>query len=716
MHSSFSHQRIEKVVSNRRTKFFATFIIFYTVLVWSKADILWHLQMKPLEWIQLGLFAVLIFPLCIGFLTSLFGFILEIRGGDCFTITRLGNLPQVLNPEYLQSKTAIIMPVFNEDASMVFERIRVIYLSLERKGFLKNFDFFVLSDSNDPKCWLTEEIAWMELCRQLQAFGKIFYRKRRLPINKKSGNVADFCRRWGKRYDFMITLDADSLLEADAIVKLTVLMEKNPQVGIIQTAPTLVRGQSLFSRISQFVVSFYGRIFCSGLNYWQMANGMYWGHNAILRLAPFINHCHLPNLPGSVPFGGRILSHDFVEAALMQRAGYQVWLAYDIPGSYEEGPPTWIDFIKRDRRWCAGNLQHFWLLLSRELNSINRLHLLLGVLSYLTSPLWLCYIVVSFLQYLENLRGGNVATQSLIYRTFGQIGQELAPVVLFVVVISLLIIPRFLAWLANGLRFGWRIFGGSVRSLISVFLELLLSSLAAPVHMVMNSKFVVFTALGKSVSWLSQKRHCGQGSTWREAWDFHRSQFFLGFLILMMLYYHSGEFLPILVPMVLGLLLSVPLSVFSSRREVGDLFRKLGLFLTPEETRPSNLLLQFEKNVHMLESRKSNHDGSDNLDQITNAFIDPYLNAVHVVLLRRRGQRPQKINEHIQQLCQKLIVNGVESLQGRELTAVLQDAQAMEWLHHKIWSCPADQLHPSLRKALQKYNLLDPQPQSPLCR
>ena len=462
---------------------------------------------------------------------SMAGFLLEARGGDNRTITRLSGLNNTPDPGQLRSRTAIIMPVFNEDAGMIFERVRIMYRSLENLGHLQNFDFFVLSDSNNPQSWITEEAAWMELCRQLNAFGKIFYRKRRLAINKKSGNVADFCRRRGKRYDFMITLDADSLMEGDAMAKLALLMEKNPRVGIIQTAPTLVRGSSLFARISQFVVSFYGRIFCAGLNYWQQGYGMYWGHNAILRLAPFMENCDLPSLPGSVPFGGHILSHDFVEAALMQRAGYQVWLAYDIGGSYEGGPPTWIDFIKRDRRWCAGNLQHFWLLFSRDLNTVNRLQLFLGVLSYVTSPLWLCYITISILQHFENLRGGDITKQSLISRTLGGELQQSAGLVLFMLVVVMLTAPRFLAWMLAGIKGMCKKYGGTIRSLLSVWMELLLSSLAAPAHMIMNSKFVIFTALGQRVTWGAQNRLCGDGTSWREARRFHFGQVALAALL-----------------------------------------------------------------------------------------------------------------------------------------------------------------------------------------
>ena len=137
----------------------------------------------------------------------------------------------------------------------------------------------------------------------------------------------------------MVVLDADSVMTGRALVQMVALMEKNPGTGIVQTAPRIVNGETLYARLQSFGNRVYSPLFLAGLNYWQQHEGNYWGHNAIIRVQPFMEHCSLPDLPGSEPFGGRILSHDFVEAALMRRAGWAVWLAHDIEGSYEEGPP-----------------------------------------------------------------------------------------------------------------------------------------------------------------------------------------------------------------------------------------------------------------------------------------------------------------------------------------------------------------------------------------
>ncbi|MFZ4593091.1 MAG: glucans biosynthesis glucosyltransferase MdoH, partial [Verrucomicrobiaceae bacterium] len=257
----------------------------------------------------------------------------------------------------LTASTAIIIPVYNEDVTRVWEGLRVTYESLAKTAQLEHFDFYVLSDSDQTNKWIEEQTAWLELCRQLGAFGRIFYRKRRKPINRKSGNVSDFCRRWGKRYRYMIVFDADSLMSGALMVAMTRIMEKNPGIGILQTFPKQVASETLLGRLMQFAQSLYGPAFMAGINYWQGGEANFWGHNAIIRLEPFIKECALPPLPKTVPFGGHILSHDFVEAALMRKAGYSVRLLNTIRGSYEEGPPTLIDTLKRDRRWCQGNMQ-----------------------------------------------------------------------------------------------------------------------------------------------------------------------------------------------------------------------------------------------------------------------------------------------------------------------------------------------------------------------
>ena len=228
--------------------------------------------------------------------------------------------------------------------------------------------------------------------RDLDALGRIYYRRRVNNEGKKSGNVRDFLNTWGRRYRYFIVFDADSVMRGETIVDLVKLMEAHPNVGLIQTVPALVNAESLFGRIQQFANRLYAPVFIAGLNYWAQSFGNYWGHNAIIRTEPFMQFCDLPQLPGRKPFGGQILSHDFVEAALLLRENWQVWFAYDLEGSYEETPQDIIENAQRDRRWCQGNLQHGMVLFARGLRGVSRIHLLLGIFGYLASPLWLLFL------------------------------------------------------------------------------------------------------------------------------------------------------------------------------------------------------------------------------------------------------------------------------------------------------------------------------------
>src|SRR5277367_5091184 len=385
-------------LSRRRFFFFSSIFVLTSMATWFVADLYWsdgHLD--GLEIALLVLFVPLFAHIAVGFCTALAGFYVINRGGDPSRKSAGGPFER---PPKLAS-TAVVMPVFNEDVSRVFEGLRVVVKSVQDAGGADSFDFFILSDSNQPNQWIREEVAWAELCKQVGGFGKIFYRKRRQAINKKAGNVADFLRRWGRNYRYMVVLDADSIMTGEALVRLVSMMEANPSAGIIQTAPRIVRGETLYARLQAFANRLYSPLFLAGLNYWQQNEGNYWGHNAVIRVQPFMEHCSLPELPGSEPFGGRILSHDFVEAALMRKAGWAVWLAHDIEGSYEEGPPTLIEGAKRDRRWCQGNLQHAWLLTARGFRPANRFHLLMGVMAYVSSPLWLLFLVLGTVEMVD---------------------------------------------------------------------------------------------------------------------------------------------------------------------------------------------------------------------------------------------------------------------------------------------------------------------------
>jgi len=616
--------------------------------------------------------------------------------------------------------TAIVMPVFNEDVSRVFEGLRVIFRSVQETKKLEHFDFFILSDSNRPNQWIQEEVAWVELCKQVGGFGKIFYRKRRHQINKKSGNVADFLRRWGKNYRYMVVLDADSIMTGRALVRLTALMEQNPQVGIIQTAPRIVHGESLYARLQSFANRLYSPLFLAGLNYWQQHEGNYWGHNAIIRIQPFIDHCALPDLPGSEPFGGRILSHDFVEAALMRRAGWSVWLAGEIEGSFEEGPPSLIESAKRDRRWCQGNMQHAWLLTARGFRPANRFHLFMGVMAYASSPLWLLFLALSTIHVFDLVAQSPVVGVLRAHDTtsiFGFMIEVPVALTLFIFTLLLLFLPKLVSvvlTLGNPEAVGR--FGGRLRLVLSAVLETAASVLLAPVNMMFNAKFVLFTLLGQGVGWVTQQRGADDdGSDWREAIITHGGQTVFGVIWGLSSYIISPPFFWWLSPVLAGLVFSMPISIFLSKASFGRRARELGVFLTPEETHPPYELKRLQQNLaecyrHLppFEPLRANYG-------LMQAVLDPYVNAMHVALLRQR--RPSdEAREWFGLLRRRLLAEGPGKFTSKETMALLLDAESMIWLHRELWSSPPDAIAEWWRLAVRQYNVLTSVPTTALYR
>lgn len=517
---------------------------------------------------------------------------------------------------FIKAKTAVLMPIYNEEPAQVMARLLAIGEDLQQAGAGGRFDIFVLSDTTNPKIWVKEEKIWLEAKRILESgsFGAesrsdteaagrsggtaggaglhIYYRRRAQNTARKSGNIEDFCNRWGAEYDFMLVLDADSLMTAETIVKMARLMEANPHAGIIQASPQMVNSTSMFARMQQFAGKVAGPVVGAGLAYWQAGNSNYWGHNAIIRTRAFIDCCGLPKLKGKGPFGGFILSHDFVEAALIARGGWSAWLLPELKGSYEECPPSMIDFAARDRRWCQGNLQHIKVLISRGLHPVSRVHFLTGIMSYLSSPLWLLFLLaglsmVLFREFIPPQYFGQ--TYSLfpnwpVFDKYGTIG-------LFVLSMAMLLVPKFLglaAYLKGNAGKNGRTDSvcGYVRSAWnagkSLGLEIVVSTLMAPVMMLFQSKFVFDILRGKSVGWNAQNRG-DEGTSWQTAWQIHKWHTVLGAVTALVVWKYAHVLFWWLLPITLGLVLAVPLSVISSRVSAGRWLRERGWFVIPEE-------------------------------------------------------------------------------------------------------------------------------------
>src|ERR1700736_4243774 len=517
--------------------------------LWLMIDIVGARGWTPLEVLEVGLFGILFANLAFGFTQAFIGFLVLAEGHEPLKITN------TLDPTTPLASTAIAMPIFNEDARIVFSNIRTLYDSLQQRGELEAFEFYLLSDSIDPGKVVEEELAWADICRQTNGFGKIHYRRRRLPVNRKSGNIADFCRRWGHRHRYMIVLDADSIMTGGAVSSLVRLMETNPRAGIIQTMPKLAKAQTLFGRIQQFASRLYSPVFAAGLNFWQQGAGNYWGHNAIIRVSPFLTSCGLPELPGRAPLGGRVLSHDFVEAALMRDAGWEVWFAYDLDGSYEGLPPNLTEYVKRDRRWCQGNLQHMWFLLAQNIRPISRIHLVQGILAYSSAPLLVLFLLLGAFQAgIDHLREKT--------GTF----PAASAAVLFLMTLTLLFGPKVLSLLHLFTRpKELAAFGGTIRVLLGVILETLFSIFTAPVLIWFHTRFVLRNIAGKTVTWHTQTRHGGAEPRWLDIVGEYWPLPLVGAGLGAVAWWIAPSYLAWVSPILLGLLLAIPIAQLSGR-------------------------------------------------------------------------------------------------------------------------------------------------------
>ncbi|MBS1184335.1 MAG: opgH, partial [Proteobacteria bacterium] len=342
-------------------------------------------DLTPVERVVLVLFTVTFAWIALSSVASVFGFLK--------LVSRRFARPVAWSDEPLRKRTAMLMPTYNEDPARIFAAIEAMARDVEALGQSHAFDWFVLADTTDPEVVLQEEAALLAARERIGGFTRVYYRRRRNNTAKKAGNVGDFCKRWASAYDHLLVLDADSLMEGRTIVELARRMEADPDAGLIQTIPALVNGTTVMARLQQFAGRVYGPVVGTGLSWWVQKEGNFWGHNAIIRTEAFLNSAGLPELSGKPPFGGHIMSHDFVEAALIRRAGWNIIIADDLSGSYEESPPSLVDLAIRDRRWCQGNLQHLKVIGGRGLHWVSRSHILTGIMSYLASPLWLLLIL-----------------------------------------------------------------------------------------------------------------------------------------------------------------------------------------------------------------------------------------------------------------------------------------------------------------------------------
>lgn len=567
------------------------------------------------------------------------------------------------------SRCAVLVPIYNEDAGDVFARVEAMAQDLHHSGAGGSFDFYVLSDSTDAERWLDEELAWADLVRRLgqdqiettKSMPKVFYRRRPINEGRKAGNIADFCSNWAGHHRFMVVLDADSLMAAATMIEMVRRMNRDDRLGILQVAPRPVGRKSLLARIQQFSAYAYGPIFVRGFDCWAGNQGNYWGHNAIIRIDAFRRHADLPILPGEAPLGGEILSHDFVEAALLVRSGWKVRLACDLQGSYEECPTNLRDYAVRDQRWCQGNLQHARLVISDGFRLPSRLHFLSGLMSYLSSPLWIMFLMLGLWMWATSSTSGSLAA------SIGRLG-------LFIVVMVMLLLPKCL-----GIRYQRSAIAPALPVRRSAMLETVLTILMAPLVAVLHTRFVIATLRGKRVAWNTQDRG-DRSPMWRDCCDEFGLYSMVGviasILVVTLLPGQTVWFAPWLAS-----LIAAPLLAYVLGSEfIGRLFSRNRLLQIPEDIDPPGIINRYR-------AAKKSFARTAPRDSRLRVIEDPEPFLLHCRLLSACGAVKTADKQTSLKAIDALSTNprsSLDELQPSEWVSIFSDPQLLRRLHLKF--------------------------------
>ncbi len=510
----------------------------------------------------------------IGFWNSAVGFVILrlVRDPVAFTNPALRRTPP---DSPITTRTAICLAVRHEDVDAVFARLAAMIDSILATPWAESFEFHVLSDSARSEIAAAEEATFAALKSRYPRDGLLHYRRRVINTGFKAGNLLEFAGRCQDRYDHMIALDADSVMSAASMLRLVRAMQANPTLGILQTLVVGKPSDSAFTRIFQFGMRHSMRTQTVGSAWWQGPAGPYWGHNAIIRVKPLVAHCALPVLKGRGPLGGQVMSHDQVEAALMRGAGYDVRVIADEFESWEENPPSLPDFIKRDLRWCQGNLQYLQLLGMPGLKPMGRFQLVNAIMMYLGAPTGFLMLVAG----LALIGGGPLRSDFPTALAFG----------LYFIMLGLGFAPRFLGMIDVLLRGEAGRYGGAVRLLAGGFFDMLFSLFLGPVMMVAQALFVFGLIFGRRVLWEAQnrdKRSVPFAEALRGLWP----QLLFGLTIAGLLAEFAAGATVWALPTIVPCLLAAPLTSLTAGRRLGHFFVRHRICAIPEEYAPSPLL------------------------------------------------------------------------------------------------------------------------------
>jgi membrane glycosyltransferase len=581
-----------ETTANVRDRFTAARAILLLVAVGSTAafvlvlyQVLSVVRLTALQGVFLVLCTLCFAWIALGTTSSLLGFFATLR-------SRVRtSLQEDLEGAPYARQTALLFPVYNEDTARVAATIEAIATELLVLGEGSRFDFFVLSDSRTSEAKARELRAVRLLRRALPKDVRIYYRARTANVGKKAGNIADWVERFGAAYDYFIILDADSVMSGGLMVKLAALMKSNPRTALIQTVPRLIGAKTIFARLQQYAVGFYGPVIGAGFAAWHQESGNYWGHNAIIRTQAFAQAAGLPTLPGAPPLGGHVQSHDFVEAAFLRRAGWQVWMLPDLKGSYEGCPPTLIDVAVRDRRWAQGNFQHLAVIRAAGLPWVSRMHLAMGVYTYLSSLLWALSLVVGVILSVQSVLALPVyfADEKTLFPVWPIIDPTKA-LYLFLGTIAVVLLPKLLGILSAFIRrdpaarrTGPFVVGAAIETLFSV--------LIAPILMLTQTSAVLEILRGKDAGWAVQRRD-GEPPPLSEVARFHKWHVLSGAVLLVVCALVSIYVLVWMAPIILGQLLAIGLSVVTSKTSPPWIDR---LLATAEDLDPPPIVLAVDQ-------------------------------------------------------------------------------------------------------------------------
>lgn len=335
-------------------------------------------------------------------------------------------------------------------------------------------------------------------------------------------------------------------------MKMADALAAEPGLGLLQTVPRVLPGHTLWQALQSFASEVYGTNMGRGFAMWTGAEGNFLGHNAMVRVGAFARCAGLPHLPGRAPRGGVILSHDFVEAALLRRAGWGVRMMAGAEDSFEDTPETLLGYLRRDRRWCQGNMQHLRLIGMPGLHPMSRFHLLQGAMSYLASVWWLMRLV------LRALPGWGGSSVDVFAANPYLPGLPMLPPVtqgaLAALVGLALMAPKVLGIIGHVRDHGLSL-SDAPRFGLVVLSEITVSALLAPMQMVHQVRAVLRTFAGFDGGWTA---HATGSLTVFQLMRFHATETLLGAVLLGL--WAAGLVSLWLLPVAISLCLSVGLA------------------------------------------------------------------------------------------------------------------------------------------------------------